>query len=72
VTSTSGKTKTTLWQEGASGNTLIETFPGLPFGTMETASIPRYGPAHRSGLQTTGTAPNDTVVEVQYTLKGTT
>jgi hypothetical protein len=63
------KTITTLWREDASGKSLIETFPGLPFGTVETNVIPGHGSAIRSGLQTAGTAPNDTIVEVQYTLK---
>ena len=72
MSSTSNKTKTTLWRESASGKTLIETFAGIPFGTMDSTAIPGYGPAYRSGLQTAGTAPNDTVVEVQYTLRGTT
>ncbi|HEY8707786.1 MAG TPA: hypothetical protein VIM34_07285, partial [Burkholderiaceae bacterium] len=66
----SNKTRTTVWREEAGGKVRLQTLEGLPFGTEEIIFIPGFGQALKTGSQTSGSAPNETLVEVQYTLKG--
>ena len=61
--------KTTIWRNTPAGLTLIQTLPGLPFGTATEISVAGLGEARRSGMQTSGSGSNEAITEVRYTLK---
>jgi len=61
--------KTTIWKRGIDGLTLVKTFTGLPFGDKERIYVENLGEALRSGVTKSGSDENETVVQVQYTLK---
>ena len=66
---TNENTRTTLWDEVAGGKRLVQTLAGAPYGIGEFITTPGYGKAKRSGLQLSGSPPNEAVVEVQFTLE---
>ena len=63
------KQKTTIWKTKNGETILIMTLPGLPYGTSNTVFIEGVGEAIQSGVQSTGSGNNKSIVEVKYTIK---
>jgi len=64
--------KTTIWRQEASGLCLVKTIRGLPYGVPKMGAVIRleeFGEAMCSGVSASGTAPNQTVTEVKFTVK---
>jgi hypothetical protein len=64
--------KTTIWKDGSGGKTLVATLPGLPCGVPklgEVVYVPNFGKAECSGITQSGSGINQTVDEVQLTIK---
>jgi len=63
---------TTFWQESDNGLTLIETIPGLPYGTPgmgQTVATRQYGEALCSGVTKSGSGANEGITEIKLTVK---
>lgn len=61
--------KTTVWKDGPSGQVLVKSLEGLPYGTQASVYIPDLGEATFAGIQKAGSGSEETIVEVRYTLK---
>lgn len=63
--------KTTVWG-GSNGNTLVATLQGLPYGIPSTGTvvyIHGHGEAFCSGVTTTASGTNESVVEIKFRLR---
>lgn len=59
---------TKIWKVGPSGQTLVRTLPGLPYGIEMTAVIGDLGEAKRTGIQKSGTGIEERIIAVDFTL----
>ena len=60
--------KTKIWKNSPDGKILVNTLPGLPYGTGPKAFIPNLGQAALTGVLKSGSGAGEMVVEVEYTL----
>lgn len=59
---------TKIWKIGPSGQSLVRTLPGLPYGVEMTALIGDLGRAKRTGIQKSGTGIDERIIAVDFTL----
>ena len=64
--------KTTIWRKVAGGSKLVETIPGLPFGTpimRQVIQTPKHGNAECTGVTRSGSGQHESVIEIQLTVR---
>lgn len=65
-------TRTTIWREQNGDTAVVQTIPGLPFGSPKIGQlvhIPDYGKARCTGVQNSGSGKPAQVTEIRLTVK---